>query len=65
MSVSEYPILSHPGVPLGTFVIISLDPMAYVAPLKDAIATQAAAAMRCKKYLALIDGVSSCGVRER
>ncbi|KZV88525.1 hypothetical protein EXIGLDRAFT_174710 [Exidia glandulosa HHB12029] len=55
MEVLENPSIQDRPGPNGTFVVVGLDPVASVAALDDARATEAAAAMPRSKYLAIID----------
>ncbi|KZV88750.1 hypothetical protein EXIGLDRAFT_772416 [Exidia glandulosa HHB12029] len=56
MDVLDPPALSDVArTPLGSFVIVSLDCVACVAPLRDQRATEAAAALPRRKYLGIIN----------
>ncbi|KZV81966.1 hypothetical protein EXIGLDRAFT_730330 [Exidia glandulosa HHB12029] len=56
MDVLDPPVLSDVArTPLGSFVIVSLDCIACVAPLRDQRATEAAAALPRGKYLGIIN----------
>ncbi|KZV94933.1 hypothetical protein EXIGLDRAFT_494383 [Exidia glandulosa HHB12029] len=51
--VDDPSVLDRP-VEYGTFVVISIDPVASVAPLQNEQATKEAAEIRSKRYLALV-----------
>ena len=56
MLVIEQPTIFDEPVPVGTFVVIAVDPIASVSAL-DEQAKREAAEMTSTKYLAMVDGV--------
>ncbi|KZV88724.1 hypothetical protein EXIGLDRAFT_722376 [Exidia glandulosa HHB12029] len=62
MAVIESPdIYDRPGEN-GTFAVVQLDPVASVAAMKDARATEAAAKIPRSKYLVIIEGIGFSGI---
>ncbi|KZV88726.1 hypothetical protein EXIGLDRAFT_751513 [Exidia glandulosa HHB12029] len=62
MSVIESPsIYDHPGSD-GTFAIVQLDPVASVAAMKDARASEAAAKIPRSKYLVIMETIGYSGI---